>query len=137
MLNDSLLTANLHIISSFFSQGNHGEDCKELYYYLDSSPTHSYMKALYKYPQGKYPYGWLESENRERGITQPEFEIEDTGRFHTSAFFFMLMTVWLIIGARGVSRNRLMRGGANLVFWKIYRRTFYWLNPMSKVNLDS
>ena len=68
-----------HINSLFILQGNHGEDCKELYYYLDSIPTHSYMKALYKYPQEEYPYAWLENENGNRSVEQPEFEIEDTG----------------------------------------------------------
>ena len=63
-------------------QGNHGEDCKENYYYLDSSPTHSYMKALYKYPQSEYPYALLESQGRERSITDPEFELEDSGKFY-------------------------------------------------------
>ena len=50
------------------SEGNHGEDVKELYYYLDSTPTHSYMKALYKYPQAEFPYGQLVEENRARGL---------------------------------------------------------------------
>eukprot|EP00794_Sanderia_malayensis_P014390 gene14390-15888_t len=63
-------------------QGNHGEDVKECYYYLDSTPTHSYMKALYKYPQREYPYGLLERENRERGVHHAEFELLDTGTKH-------------------------------------------------------
>ena len=50
------------------SEGNHGEDVKELYYYLDSTPTHSYMKALYKYPQAEFPYARLVEENRRRGL---------------------------------------------------------------------
>ena len=53
---------------------------KELYYYLDSTPTHSYMKALYKYPQGEYPYSDLERENRIRGFMMPEYEIVDSGQ---------------------------------------------------------
>lgn len=64
-----------------FFQGNHGEDVKENYYYLDSTPTHSYMKALYKYPQNEYPYSLLENANRERGIHRPEFELNDSGEF--------------------------------------------------------
>ena len=55
-------------------QGNHGEDVKECYYYLDSTPTHSYMKALYKYPQAEFPYARLIEENRRRGKQDPEFE---------------------------------------------------------------
>ena len=52
---------------------------KECYYYLDSTPTHSYMKALYKYPQNEYPYSWLVDENRRRSRQEPEFELCDTG----------------------------------------------------------
>jgi hypothetical protein len=59
------------------SQGNHGEDVKEYYYYLDSTPTHSYAKMLYKYPQVAYPYAWLEQENHQRGRQAPEFELVD------------------------------------------------------------
>jgi Glycosyl hydrolase family 63 C-terminal domain len=62
-------------------QGNHGEDVKECYHYLDSTPTHSYMKGLYKYPIDEFPYDRLELENRHRGLHVPEFEIEDTGIF--------------------------------------------------------
>eukprot|EP00048_Salpingoeca_helianthica_P012879 m.189737 g.189737 ORF g.189737 m.189737 type:complete len:917 (+) comp15433_c0_seq5:243-2993(+) len=60
-------------------EGNHGEDCKELYYYLDSTPTHSYMRALYKYPQAEFPYAALVETNRSRTRTDPEYELEDTG----------------------------------------------------------
>ncbi len=68
-------------------EGNHGEDVKELYYYLDSTPTHSYMKALYKYPQEPYPYQWLVEENRRRGKLDREFEITDTGIFDQNRYF--------------------------------------------------
>ncbi|MEM9226818.1 MAG: glucosidase, partial [Verrucomicrobiota bacterium] len=69
------------------SQGNHGEDCKELYYYLDSTPTHSVLKSLYKYPQTAFPYQWLMDENRHRGLNQPEFELLDTGVFNENRYF--------------------------------------------------
>jgi hypothetical protein len=69
------------------SEGNHGEDVKESYFYLDSTPTHSYMKALYKYPQGEFPYAWLVAENRRRGKLDPEFEIADTGIFDGDRYF--------------------------------------------------
>src|ERR1700749_4708325 len=59
------------------NQGNHGEDVKEYYYYLDSTPTHSYMKMLYKYPHAEYPYQDLIKENRERGRGKPEYELID------------------------------------------------------------
>jgi len=68
-------------------EGNHGEDCKESYFYLDSTPTHSYMKALYKYPQAEYPYEWLVAENRARGQGAPEFELVDTGAFRENRYF--------------------------------------------------
>jgi hypothetical protein len=72
-------------------EGNHGEDCKELYYYLDGTPTASYLKALYKYPQAQYPYGELVAENLRRDRSQPEYEIEDTGVFDQSRYFDILV----------------------------------------------
>jgi len=68
-------------------EGNHGEDVKELYYYIDNTPTHSYQKMLYKYPQGEYPYAWLVNENKRRGRNDPEFELIDTGLFEQDAYF--------------------------------------------------
>ena len=67
-----------------FHAGNHGEDVKECYYYLDSTPTHSYMKALYKYPHKLFPYSDLLHVNRQRGKTHPEFELSDTGTVTTA-----------------------------------------------------
>jgi hypothetical protein len=69
------------------SEGNHGEDVKELYYYLDSTPTHSYMKMLYKYPQAEFPYKWLVDENHRRTREDPEFELMDTGIFNDDKYF--------------------------------------------------
>ncbi len=69
------------------NEGNHGEDVKECYYYLDSTPTHSYMKYLYKYPQAAFPYERLVNENRNRGKDVKEFELLDTGLFHESRYF--------------------------------------------------
>src|SRR6187397_652226 len=63
------------------SEGNHGDDVKEYYYYLDSTPTHSYMKFLYKYPQAAYPYSDLVETSRRRGRNEPEYELIDTGIF--------------------------------------------------------
>ena len=62
-------------------EGNHGEDVKEYYFYLDSTPTHSYMKMLYKYPQAAYPYDELVHTNRWRSKNAPEYELIDTGVF--------------------------------------------------------
>ena len=69
------------------SEGNHGEDVKELYYYLDSTPTHSYLKMLYKYPQQAYPYDQLVQENQRRSKHEPEFELLDTGIFDHDEYF--------------------------------------------------
>src|SRR5437879_13880287 len=68
-------------------EGNHGEDVKECYFYLDSTPTHSYMRALYKYPQAEFPYAWLVNENRRRSRNDPEFELIDTGVFNDNRYF--------------------------------------------------
>jgi hypothetical protein len=69
------------------SEGNHGEDVKECYFYLDSTPTHSYMRALYKYPQAEFPYWRLIEENRRRGLQVPEFELTDAGVFDDDRYF--------------------------------------------------
>ncbi|WP_447986594.1 MGH1-like glycoside hydrolase domain-containing protein [Nitrospira sp. Nam74] len=68
-------------------EGNHGEDVKEYYFYLDSTPTHSYMKYLYKYTQAKFPYARLVEENRRRGRGEPEFELMETGVFDADRYF--------------------------------------------------
>jgi hypothetical protein len=71
-------------------EGNHAEDVKEIYFYVDSSPTHSYMKGLYKYPQAAFPYDQLVAENRRRGRLDPEFELADTGIFKENKYFDVL-----------------------------------------------
>jgi Glycosyl hydrolase family 63 C-terminal domain len=73
------------------SQGNHGEDVKEYYFYLDNTPTHSYMKFLYKYPQAEFPYAWLVEENQRRGRQELEFELLDTGIFDGDRYFDILV----------------------------------------------
>ncbi|MCP9471965.1 MAG: glucosidase [Nitrospira sp.] len=69
------------------NEGNHGEDVKEYYFYLDSTPTHSYMKYLYRYPQAEFPYRQLVEENRRRTKHDPEYELIDTGIFDESRYF--------------------------------------------------
>src|SRR5216110_727561 len=69
------------------NQGNHGEDVKEYYYYLDSTPTHSYMKCLYKYPQAAFPYKQLLEANAGRARQEPEFELLDTGILDQNRYF--------------------------------------------------
>lgn len=75
--------------------GNHGEDVKELYYYLDSTPTHSYMKFLYKYTQSVYPYEQLVNESVNRGREVNEFEITDTEAFDKDRYWDVFVEVRL------------------------------------------
>jgi hypothetical protein len=89
------------------SEGNHGEDVKEYYYFLDSTPTHSYMKALYKYPQRAYPYGDLVAENRRRTRHDPEYELLDTGAFAEDRYFDVVVEY-----AKGDADDVLIRIGA-------------------------
>ncbi|MDZ4766059.1 MAG: glucosidase [Chloroflexota bacterium] len=82
---DPILKERLYGVTG--SQGNHGEDVKEAYFYLDSTPTHSYMRMLYKYPQAAYPYDKLLEESRRRDRTMPEYELFDTGVFAEDRYF--------------------------------------------------
>ncbi|MGN6812246.1 MAG: MGH1-like glycoside hydrolase domain-containing protein, partial [Thermomicrobiales bacterium] len=72
-------------------EGNHGEDVKEEYFYLDCTPTHSYMRMLYKYPQAAFPYTDLVATNRQRGRGAPEYELLDTGVFAENRYFDVLV----------------------------------------------
>jgi hypothetical protein len=83
--NDPILKERLFGLTN--GEGNHSEDVKELYYYLDATPTHSYLKFLYKYPQAAFPYTRLVEENRRRGRYEPEFELLDTGIFEDDRYF--------------------------------------------------
>src|SRR5438128_8185926 len=85
---DSILKERLFGLTG--PEGNHGEDVKEMYFYLDATPTSSYLKALYKYPQREFPYARLVEENRRRGKLDPEFELTDTGLFDDQRYFDVL-----------------------------------------------
>src|SRR5215510_238060 len=87
--NDPILKERLFGLTN--NEGNHGEDVKECYFYLDATPTHSYQKALYKYPHAGFPYAALVEENRHRGKRDPEFEIKDTGVFDENRYFDVLV----------------------------------------------
>lgn len=93
------------------NEGNHGEDAKECYYYLDSTPTHSWMKFLYKYPQAAFPYSQLVDENRRRGRHEPEYELTDTGVFDEDRYFDVFVEYAkaspddLLIRVRAVNRG--------------------------------
>ena len=82
---DAILKERLFGLTN--SEGNHGEDVKELYYYLDATPSHSYLKMLYKYPHAAFPYAELVHENRQRGIQGAEYELIDTGVFDHNRYF--------------------------------------------------
>jgi hypothetical protein len=85
-------------------EGNHGEDCKEYYFYLDSTPTHSYARMLYKYPQGEYPYNALVAENRRRSRTEFEYELLDTGIFDQDRYWDVFVEY-----AKGSAEDILIR----------------------------
>ena len=99
---DPILKERMFGLTGF--EGNHGEDCKEHYYYLDSTPTHSYMKMLYKYPQAAFPYAQLVEENRKRTKTDPEYELIDTGVFDNDRYFDISMEY-----AKADDRDMLIR----------------------------
>lgn len=87
---DPILKERLFGLSN--PQGNHGEDVKELYYYLDNLPTHYYMEYLYKYPQQAFPYELLKEENKKLNKHDPEYEILDTGVFNNNQYFDVMVT---------------------------------------------
>jgi hypothetical protein len=106
------------------SEGNHGEDVKEYYFYLDSTPTHSYMKYLYKYPQQEFPYRDLVETNRRRSREEFEYELLDTGVFDSDRYFDVFveyakadpqdMLVRITVHNRGPEAA----GGVRRKFWK-------------------
>ena len=119
------------------AEGNHGEDVKELYYYLDGTPTHSYMRMLYKYPHARFPYDDLVATNAKRGLTEREYEIYDTGVFEGNRYFDVSIEY-----AKGAADDILMRvtidnrGDADAVLhclpqvWS--RNTWTWADGVKK-----
>jgi hypothetical protein len=113
------------------NEGNHGEDVKEYYYYLDSTPSHSYQKALYKYPQAEFPYQILRDGNRARARSMPEFELIDTGIFDQDRYFDITIEyaksdvndVWIRVTAinRGPDKASL-----HLIPTVWFRNTWEW-----------
>ena len=122
------------------SEGNHGEDVKEYYFYLDSTPTHSYMKYLYKYPQAEFPYAQLVGENRRRGKSEPEFELMDTGVFDEDRYFDVVVEY-----AKATPEDLLVRISAtnrgpeparlHLLPTIWFRNTWSWTKDASKPRL--
>src|SRR5580658_3469121 len=129
---DPILKERLFGVQS--SEGNHGEDVKEYYYYLDATPTHSYAKMLYKYPQGEYPYGWLVNENRRRGSVGTEFELIDTGIFNEDKYFD-IFTEYAKASADDIAIRIEInnRGPEDADLWVLpqlwFRNTWAWTNP--------
>ena len=129
---DPILKERLFGVQS--SEGNHGEDVKEYYYYLDSTPTHSYARMLYKYPQNEYPYGWLVNENRRRGSIGNEFELIDTGIFAEDRYF----DIFTEYGKKSPDDVAIRieinnRGPEDADLWVLpqlwFRNTWAWTNP--------
>ncbi len=123
-------------------EGNHGEDVKELYYYLDNTPTHSYMKMLYKYPQEAFPYQELREENKCRSRLEPEYEITDTGIFNERNYFDVVVEyakkdaedilIRITLHNRG---NTLARVNLLPTIW--FRNTWSWGDDPYKPILSS
>ena len=112
-------------------QGNHGEDVKEYYFYLDSTPTHSYMKFLYKYPQRRFPYEWIVEESRRRNRQDFEFELLDTGIFDEDRYFDIFVEYAkadpedILVKVRAVNRGP-ERAPLDLLPTIWFRNTWAW-----------
>ena len=116
------------------AEGNHGEDVKEYYFYLDSTPTHSYMKFLYKYPQAEFPYSKLVEENRIRGGHGPEFELLDTGLFDQNRYFDVFVEYAKASEEDICIRIEAFNRGPDPATLHViphlwYRNTWAWTNP--------
>ncbi len=123
------------------NEGNHGEDVKEYYFYLDNTPTHSYMKALYKYPHQAFPYDRLVAENRRRDRHQPEFELLDTGIFEDNRYFDVFIEYAkhsaddILIRITAINRGTEARTLHILpTLW--FRNTWSWHDDESKPTLQ-
>jgi hypothetical protein len=122
-------------------EGNHGEDVKECYFYLDATPTHSYLKMLYKYPQAEFPYAHLVSENGRRTKAEPEFELLDTGVFDGDRYFDIFLEY-----AKATAEDILIRITAwnrgresaplDLLPTVWFRNTWSWRDEMQRPRLS-
>jgi hypothetical protein len=126
---DAILKERLFGLSG--PEGNHGEDVKEYYFYLDSTPTHSYMKMLYKYPQRAFPYGDLVDTNSRRGKRDPEYELFDTGIFDDHRYFDIFVEYAkagpedILIGIRAINRGP-EAAGLHILPTLWFRNTWSW-----------
>jgi hypothetical protein len=122
------------------SEGNHGEDVKELYYYLDATPCHTYMRMLYKYPQAAFPYQKLLDENRSRGLSGPEYELIDTGLFDGDRYFDVFVEYAQVepgeVLVRVSAHNRgLDSAPIHLLPTLWFRNTWSWTDGAARPNL--
>jgi hypothetical protein len=123
-------------------EGNHGEDVKEYYFYLDSTPTHSYMKFLYKYPQQRFPYGALVEANRNRGRDDPEFELHETGIFDEQRYFDVFVEYAkvdpedLLIDITVVNRGP-DRAAIHVLPTVWFRNTWSWLHSIPRPGVSA
>src|SRR5690349_9896917 len=122
-------------------EGNHGEDVKELYFHLDATPTHSYLKMLYKYPHAEYPYARLVEENRRRGIGHPEFELIDTGLFDDNRYFDVFIEYAQAVPGDILARIRIVnRGNSSATLHVIpqlwFRNTWSWKDGSARPALS-
>ncbi|HVY83412.1 MAG TPA: hypothetical protein VG994_20670 [Steroidobacteraceae bacterium] len=118
-------------------EGNHGEDVKELYYYLDATPSHSYLKMLYKYPQRAFPYADLLEENRRRGIEKPEYELIDTGAFDEDRYFDVFVEYAQASPGDVLMRVRIFNRGPDAATLHVlpqlwFRNTWSWQHGAPK-----
>ncbi len=137
---DPILKERLFGLTS--SEGNHGEDVKEYYFYLDKTPTHSYMKSLYKYPQQAFPYDQLVAENNRRSYSDPEFELLDTGVFADNRYFDVFVEyaknspedilIKISVSNRGAEEKEL-----HLLPTLWFRNTWSWEDDRTKPKLKN
>lgn len=137
---DSILKERLFGLTN--SEGNHGEDVKECYFYLDSTPTHSYMKYLYKYPQAAFPYDQLVGENRARGRGEMEYELLDTGVFKDDRYYDLFVEyakagpddilIQITVANRGPEPATLQ---VLPTLW--FRNTWSWATPSEKPMMEA
>lgn len=136
---DPILKERLYGLTG--TEGNHGEDVKEYYYYLDSTPTHSYMRMLYKYPQQRFPYKLLLEVNRRRSKNEPEFELVDTGIFDEDRYFDVFVEY-----AKGAPDDILVRitvenrgpeaAELHLIPQLLFRNTWSWTADARRPSLE-
>jgi len=137
---DPILKERLYGLTG--NEGNHGEDVKEYYFYLDNTPTHAYMKYLYKYPQKAFPYDDLLQENKRRGRNAPEYELLDTGIFNENRYYDVLVEYAKgsendILIKLSVTNNGPEDQTLHLLPTLWFRNTWVWANDTSKPQLKA